>query len=235
PPLPRGLYAIVDDASPHAPLTLVQAFLRGGARVIQLRFKALGSAALVECARAALRLCREHKALLFINDRADLVRLVNADGVHLGQDDLPVADARRILAPHQTIGLSTHSDAEIDRALTLGVDCIGFGPVFATATKTATAPGSAPLPPPHGIEGLSRAVARARNLPVIAIGGLGQANTAQVAGAGAHCVAAISELCRAEDPESAARSLVQEFARGANQRHDVLGAAARAGGPHGLA
>lgn len=232
PVLPSGLYAIIDDASPHAPLALVRAVLRGGARVVQLRFKQTGSRALVEAARAALPLCREAGALLFLNDRPDLALLVGADGVHLGQDDLPLAEARRILGPGPLLGLSTHSDAELDAALAQGADCVGFGPVFATATKAATDRGSTPLPPPHGLAGLALAVARARGTPVIAIGGLGAGTAAAVGGAGAHCLAAIAEVCHAADPELAARALVQGFTQGRNARGAVQQAAARAGGPH---
>lgn len=232
PVLPAGLYAIVDDASPQAPLALVRAVLRGGAKVVQLRFKQSGSRALVEAARAALPLCRAAGALLFLNDRPDLARLVGADGVHLGQDDLPLAEARRILGPGPLLGLSTHGDAEIDAALAQGADCLGFGPVFATATKSATAPGSAPLPQPHGIAGLSRAVARARGTPVIAIGGLTAGRAAAVGGTGAHCLAAISELCHAADPEQAARALLEAFEQGRRALAAVQAAAAVAGGPH---
>jgi thiamine-phosphate pyrophosphorylase len=155
-------------------------------------------------AREARRLCAG-KALLLINDRPDVARLAEADGVHLGQEDLPCEAARALLGPGALIGVSTHSDAEIDRALS--ADYIGFGPVFATASK----PGS-PLPPPHGIEGLRRAVRRSR-VPVVAIGGITAANAGAVAGAGARCASAIAWLCSAEDPEAAARAMAQAFAR----------------------
>lgn len=203
PSLPAGLYAIVDGSAPRPPLDLVGAFVRGGAAVIQLRLKEAGAGELLRVAREARRLCAG-KALLLINDRPDVARLAEADGVHLGQEDLPCEAARALLGPGALIGVSTHSDAEIDRALS--ADYIGFGPVFATASK----PGS-PLPPPHGIEGLRRAVRRSR-VPVVAIGGITAANAGAVAEAGARCASAIAWLCSAEDPEAAARAMAQAFA-----------------------
>src|SRR5436190_1513473 len=203
-PLPAGLYAIVDGSAARPPLDLVGAFVRGGAAIVQLRLKQAGAGELVSVARQARKLCAGH-ALLLINDRADVARLAEADGVHLGQDDLPAAAAREILGPHAIIGVSTHSDAEIDGAD--DADYIGFGPVFATVSK----PGAV-LPAPHGIEGLRRAVQRSK-VPVVAIGGIGKDNAGEVARSGARCAAAIAELCNAADPEAAARALAEAFRR----------------------
>jgi thiamine-phosphate pyrophosphorylase len=130
--------------------------------------------------------------------------------VHLGQEDVPVEAARAVVGPDALVGVSTHSDAEIDAAVAAGADYLGFGPVFATASK----PG-APLPPPHGLEGLRRAVQRAAPVPVVAIGGLAAGSAAGVASSGARCLAAIGELCRAADPEEAARRLASAFEGGA--------------------
>ncbi|HTO99658.1 MAG TPA: thiamine phosphate synthase [Myxococcales bacterium] len=203
PLLPAGLYAIVDGSAPRPPLELVGAFVRGGAAVVQLRLKQAGAGELLRLAREARKLCAG-KALFLVNDRPDVARLAEADGVHLGQEDLPCEAARAILGPAALIGVSTHSAEEIDRSQS--ADYIGFGPVFATASK----PG-APLPPPHGIEGLREAVRRSR-VPVVAIGGITAANAGMVAEAGARCAAAIASLCNAEDPESAARELARAFA-----------------------
>lgn len=189
PALPKGAYCIVDEASGQPPARLVRAFVENGAAVVQLRFKEAGAGELLRIAREARALCAG-RALLLVNDRPDVAKLACADGVHLGQDDLPVADARELLGPDALIGVSTHSDAEIDAAA--GADYIGFGPVFATRSK----PGAV-LPPPHGLEGLRRAVARSR-LPVVAIGGITVATVGAVAATGARCAAAIAELC--EDP-----------------------------------
>lgn len=204
----RGLYAIADGGGAHAPLALVEAFLRAGATVVQLRLKRAGAGDLLSVAQEAARACRARGALLLVNDRPDVARLAGADGVHLGQDDLPVAEARAVLGGDAIVGLSTHSDAELEAALAAGADYVGFGPVFATATKARTAPGAAPLPPPHGPSGLARAVARARGVPVIAIGGITAANAGLLASAGAAGAAAIGELCGAPDPEARARALI---------------------------
>ncbi len=213
----RGLYAIADDgfaATPDALLGLIDAFLRGGARAVQLRCKRLGSRELLGLARAAAARCHGAGALLFVNDRVDLALLAGADGAHLGQDDLPLREARALAGSELLLGLSTHSDAEIDRALAEGADCLGFGPAFATRTKQATAPGAAALPPPHGLEGVRAAVQRARGRPLIAIGGIDEPRAEQLGRTGCACVAAISELCRAPDPEAKARALQAAFARG---------------------
>jgi len=217
----RGLYAIADDsfaATPQALLSLVEAMLRGGARVVQLRAKRLGAGPLAEVARAAAARCRESGALLFINDRPDVALLCGADGVHLGQGDLPLSDARALLGPDVLLGLSTHSDAEVDAAIAAGADCLGFGPAFETATKRATAPGAAALPPPHGVEGVRRAVLRAGAVPLIAIGGIEGARAEEVAAAGAACTAVISAICGARDPEQATRALAASLERGAARR-----------------
>jgi len=204
----RGLYAIADGSpgSTLPPLELVAAFLRGGVRVVQLRLKDVGDAELLRVAEAASIQCRQAGALFFVNDRPDLARLCGADGVHLGQEDLPIEAARAVLGPDALIGLSTHSDAELDAAIAAGADCVGFGPIFATSSK----PGS-PLPPPHGFAGLRRATSRAHGVPVIAIGGLTEQHASEAARAGARCLAAIGELCRAADPEAAARRLAHAF------------------------
>jgi thiamine-phosphate pyrophosphorylase len=202
PSLPSGVYAIVDGSATRPPLDLVGAFVRGGAAVVQLRLKEAGAGELLRLAREARKLCAG-RALLLVNDRPDVARLAEADGVHLGEEDLPWPAARAILGPRALIGVSTHSDAEIDAAQ--GADYIGFGPIFATASK----PG---LPLPHGIEGLRRAVRRS-GIPLVAIGGITNERAPEVAGAGARCVAAIGQLCFAPDPELATREMAKAFAR----------------------
>jgi thiamine-phosphate pyrophosphorylase len=202
-PLPQGVYAIADGSAGRPPLDLVAAFVRGGAAVVQLRLKRAGAGELLRVAREARRICAG-KALLLVNDRPDVALLAEADGVHLGQEDLPWQAARWILGPRALIGVSTHSDAEIDGAQ--GADYLGFGPIFPTSSK----PGS-PLPPPQGIEGLRRAVQRSKT-PIVAIGGITSKNARAVAEAGARCAAAIAEFCNSPDPEQAVRALRQAFA-----------------------
>lgn len=202
PGLPRGVYAIVDGSAARPPLELVGAFVRGGAAVVQLRLKDTGAGELLRLARESRRLCAG-KALLIINDRPDLARLSEADGVHLGQEDLPIAAARAVVGPKALIGISTHSDQEIDAAA--GADYVGFGPIFATQSKSG-----APLPPPHGVAGLRRAVKRAR-LPVVAIGGITVTTAKALSVTEVRCVAAIAELCNAPDPEKRTREMVEAF------------------------
>jgi thiamine-phosphate pyrophosphorylase len=198
------VYAVVDGPAARPPLELVAAFVRGGAAVIQLRLKGAGAGELLRVALEARKLCAG-RALLLVNDRPDVAKLVEADGVHLGQDDLPWQAARAILGPRALIGVSTHSDAEIDAAQ--GADYIGFGPIFPTRSKPGV-----DLPTPHGIDGLRRAVQRSK-APVVAIGGITIENAAEVASAGARCAAAIAALCAAPDPEGATRALARAFAR----------------------
>ncbi|MFL5246322.1 MAG: thiamine phosphate synthase [Myxococcales bacterium] len=202
----QGVYAIVDGGSTATPLALVAAFLEGGARVVQLRLKDAPAGDLFRVAVESVALCRVRGALLLVNDRPDVARCADADGVHLGQDDLPPAAAREILGPDAIVGISTHSDAEIDAAKAAGADYVGFGPVFATRSK-----GKSPLPPPHGTAGLRRAVERASPLPVVAIGGITVATVAEVARAGARCAAAIAELCAAPDPATRTREMARAF------------------------
>jgi thiamine-phosphate pyrophosphorylase len=198
------VYAIVDGSAARSPLDLVGAFVRGGAAVVQLRLKGAAAGELLRVAREARKLCAG-RALLLVNDRPDVARLAEVDGVHLGQEDLPWPAARAIVGPRALVGVSTHSDAEIDAAQ--GADYIGFGPIFPTASKPI-----APLPPPHGLDGLRRAVQRSQ-APVVAIGGITIATAPEVARAGARCVAAIAQLCNAPDPEAATREMAQAFAR----------------------
>lgn len=195
--LPHGVYAIADGSAGRPILDLVGAFVKGGAAVVQLRLKNVGTGEFLKLARAARGLCRE--TLFFVNDRADIARLAEADGLHLGQDDLPLEQARAIVGPGMIIGISTHSNDEIDAAQS--ADYIGFGPIFPTKSK----PGAV-LPPPHGLEGLEKAVQRSK-IPVVAIGGITASNASGVFAAGARCAAAIAELCNAPDPEAAVRSL----------------------------
>jgi thiamine-phosphate pyrophosphorylase len=169
---------------------------------VQLRLKDAGAGELLRIAREARRICAG-RALFLVNDRPDVAKLAKADGVHLGQDDLPLAEARALLGPQAVIGISTHSEAEILAAQ--AADYIGFGPIFDTRSK----PGAI-LPPPHGIAGLRRAVGLSRR-PVVAIGGITAATAPEVSAAGARCAAAIAELCGAADPEAAVRSMAKAF------------------------
>ncbi len=139
--------------------------------------------------------------IFIVNDRVDVAKAIGADGVHLGQEDLPLADARAILGPGKLIGISTHTLAQAVEAESGGVDYIGFGPIFPTATKEN--PG-----PVVGVDGLREVRARVR-IPVVAIGGITAKNAGDVRAAGADGVAVVSAVLAAADPKAAIAKLMQ--------------------------
>lgn len=199
-----GLYAILDPAQCRGrnPRTIAEAILRGGCARLQLRSKELADRELVPLARDLAHLARAHHVPFIVNDRPDIAVLADADGLHLGQDDLPITEARRF-APTLEIGVSTHSLAQAIRAAEEGASVIGFGPVFATTTKDNP-------DPVVGLERL-REVVRAAGIPVVAIGGIDLTRIADIAESGATYAACISALCAADDPESAARTIHARF------------------------
>ena len=187
---------------------VVAAAVRGGATLVQLREKAFGDAELVEAARALKARLAPLGVPLIVNDRVEAAQAAGADGVHLGQDDLDAARARAILGPDALIGVSAgtaEEAARVDRGL---ADYVGIGPVYATATKPDAGP-------PIGIAGLAALAATLAPLPVVAIGGLGVREAAQVmAGGAAGGIAVVSAICGAHDPEAAARALRREIDAG---------------------
>lgn len=170
----------------------LEAAVRGGVDLVQLREKALADGALLSVLEEARAFTRRLGVPLVVNDRPDLAVLVGADYVHVGQDDLPPAAARRFGLP---VGLSTHSPAELDRA---EADYIGVGPVYATPTKEGR--------PAVGLELVRHAAERAR-MPWFAIGGIDTGNVTDVVGAGATRIAVVRAIGDADDPEQAARAL----------------------------
>ncbi len=205
--LPKGLYALIDDSvRPGLDLAATaEAALKGGARVLQLRLKHLGDRAALELARRVVALGRPLRARVLINDRVDLALLAKADGVHLGQTDLPVAEARAVLGPAALIGATTRSLVEIQQAAREGADHVGLGPVFPTTTKA--------IPHPLlGVDALAKICALSP-LPIVAIAGIRLDNIHAVAGAGAHCAAVAGALLEGTDVAAAARALVAEFFR----------------------
>jgi thiamine-phosphate pyrophosphorylase len=188
---------LVCDARPDA---FLDRALRGGVDIVQLRIKQPSSDdEIVATGRRYAAVCAGHGALLIINDRPDLVAAAGADGVHVGQDDIPLHEARRIVGPGRIVGLSTHSPAQIDAAgQRPEVDYIGVGPVHATPTK--------PGRPAVGLELVRYASAHAAT-PFFAIGGIDVTNAAAVHAAGADRIAVVRALTDAEDPEQAARVL----------------------------
>ena len=172
--------------------------LEGGVDVFQLREKDARDDELLAGAAIARGLCDAAGALLIVNDRPDLARLAGADGVHVGQDDASVADARAQAGAELIVGLSTHTPNQIDAARTAGADYIGVGPVHATPTK--------PGRPAVGLD-LVRYAAKAAELPWFAIGGIDEASVGLVAAAGARRVAVVRAIAEAADPRDAAQAI----------------------------
>jgi thiamine-phosphate pyrophosphorylase len=197
------LYLVCDARSD----AFLEAALRGGVDIVQLRVKEPeGDEQLLVTGRRYAEVCSAHGALFILNDRPDLVLAAGADGVHVGQDDTPVTDARRIVGAERLIGLSTHSPAQIDAAGHTDADYIGVGPVHATPTKAGR--------PPVGTALVEYAAVNART-PFFAIGGIDLTNVDAVRAAGAQRIAVVRALTDAEDPEAAARALRSEVLLGA--------------------
>ncbi len=202
--LPSRLYPIIDTLGDdrRSYTQLARAILAAGAPFVQLRVKHLATGAFVDVAREVKALADAAGAQLIINDRADIARLIDAAGVHLGQDDLPPDAARAILGDGKIIGVSTHNLAQAAAAARTGlVDYIGFGPIFATASKERP-------DPVQGLGGLRR-VRRAVTLPIVAIGGITAATLPAVLEAGADAVAMIGEIVRAADVTATVRRLLE--------------------------
>ena len=192
----RGFYAVLDrddEALAHA--------LVSEARVLQVRIKPRGgrcdTADLLRIAQMARRVCDDAGAALIINDRIDVALAVDADGVHLGQTDLSIDDARRI-AGDLWIGISTHNTAQVRAACEAGADYLGFGPVFATSSKERP-------DPVQGFDGLEAAVAAAKGRPLVAIGGITTADVAAIYRTGVPAICAISAVNQTRDPRDTAR------------------------------
>jgi thiamine-phosphate diphosphorylase len=200
---PSCLYPIADTLGDpqHSYAELAAAIVRGGARLLQLRVKDRTTRDFVQIARDVKTITDAAGALLIINDRADIAALVDAAGVHVGQNDLSAETARLALGPDKIVGVSTHTVAQAEAAARSGAATyIAFGPIFATASKTNP-------DPVQGIEALRR-VRRIGDLPIVAIGGITAATMAEVVDAGAEAVAMIGEIVRASDVEAKVRSLL---------------------------
>ena len=187
------IYAITDAGlSLGRPLEeVVSALMGAGVRILQYREKKLKGGAMLEECRLLRRLTREAGACFIVNDHIDIAMLVQADGVHVGQEDLPVPEVRSLVGPDMIIGLSTHMPQQAREARSLGADYIGVGPIFATNTKEDVVD-------PVGYEYLDW-VARNAELPFVAIGGIKRHNITEVARHGARCCSLVSELVGAPD------------------------------------
>ena len=203
PVLPRGLYGITAEKFSHgrSNIEVARYMLAGGIRLIQYREKRPHKSfrvMLAEC-RAIRALTRAAGALFIVNDYPALAQLVDADGVHVGQDDLPVAEVRRLLGPGKLIGLSTHGPEQAEAAVEAGADYIGVGPIFATQTKDDVCA-------PVGLGYLDHVV-RTCPLPFVAIGGIKEHNLAEVMAHGARTVCLVTEIVGAADIPATVRRL----------------------------
>ena len=212
-PLPSlpPLYPIVDEGaanlSGHTVPALAQAFLEGGARLLQIRAKLAPSGRFVEQVLAVAALAHPAGALVVINDRVDVALAAGVRAVHVGQDDVPAAMVRRFLGPEGIIGLSTHTRAQIDAALYEPIDYLAIGPIFDTTSKD---PGYDAV----GLELIAYAASKTE-LPIVAIGGITLERARRVLDAGARSVAVIGDLLRTGDPAARVGEFLQALRAGA--------------------
>jgi len=197
--LPSHFYAIVDPIAGHDPVDLARTMLEAGARIMQLRLKNVTTRDFLAAARAISQLCHRRDAIFIVNDRIDITMLSDADGVHLGQNDLPLEEGRNLLGPDKIIGVST-SSVEIAQAAEIGgADYIGFGPMYPGGLKN-TKQG-------RGLEGLAQ-VRAAVKLPIVAIGGITEATVPEVLAAGADAAAIITDVAKAADIPAKIKSIL---------------------------
>ncbi len=193
------------DAQPHGedPEPLLRAALSGGVDIVQLREKSLPRREIELAALTFRRLCDTYSALFVVNDDPDLARACNADGVHVGQEDMAPAEVREAVGPDAIVGLSTHSEAQIAAAGEQPVDYVSVGPIWETPTKQGR--------PAVGLDLVSHAAANAAH-PFFAIGGIDPSNAAQVVEAGARRLCVVRAIRDAEDPAAVAEQLRGAFA-----------------------
>jgi thiamine-phosphate pyrophosphorylase len=203
-----SLYLVTDRvlARGRPTLDIVRAAVAGGVTCVQLREKRCATREFIAEARVLLGFLKPRAIPLIVNDRLDVALAVGADGVHLGQSDMPIELARRIAGDSMIIGVSAESTADAVAAEKAGADYIGVSPIFATPTKTDTAT-------PFGLAGLA-AVRLAVKIPLVGIGGINLQNAAEVIRHGADGIAVVSAIVAAEDPELAARELCGRIRRG---------------------
>lgn len=198
----RGLYLVTDRAlCGGRPLEeVVLRSVKGGARYVQIREKDQTTRDFIEEALRIKEILAPFRVPLIVNDRVDVALAVGAEGVHVGQDDMPYRVARSLMGPGAIVGLSVETWEDVEEAEKIDCDYLGVSPVFATPTKTDTKGA-------WGLDGLARIRAFSRHA-LVAIGGINPSNAAQVVEAGADCLAVVSAICAADDPEAVSRELV---------------------------
>ena len=197
--LPSHFYAMIDPAGGHEPVMLAETMLEAGARIMQLRLKDAPGRDFLAAARAIAEMCRKRGATLIVNDRVDIAILAGAHGVHLGQTDLPLDAARRIIGNDRMIGISTHNVEQARAAEDGGADYVGFGPMYPGGLRNNVAG--------KGLDEL-RAIRAAVKIPIVAIGGITEARVAETLAAGADAVAIITDVVKAPDLGAKVRSIL---------------------------
>ncbi len=199
----RGVYLVTDRGlcRNRSLQDIVLQAVQGGAAYVQLREKDLSTRGFVEEAIRIKKLLAPYHVPLIINDRIDVALASGADGIHIGQEDMPYATARMLMGEKAIIGLSVETWEDVETAEKLAVDYIGVSPVFATPTKTDTKE-------PWGLEGLKKIKAFSHH-PLVAIGGINEMNARAVVSAGADCLAVVSAICAADNPEAATRKILE--------------------------
>lgn len=209
--LPSPLYAILDRsvAGSRSLFDLLELVLAGGCRLIQLREKTMPAVEILPLAREFARRCRDSGALFIVNDRADIAVAADADGLHVGQDDMPAREARGLLRRGMVLGVSTHDEDQARAAVADGADYVAVGSIFPTTSRVD-----------FQLVGtdLIRRVRPAVPVPLVAIGGITIDNAAEVIRAGADGVAVISALCAHHDPEAATRAFLDRLQTAARSR-----------------
>ncbi len=201
-----GVLHVITDTTLQSQFThaeLAELAIAGGADTIQFRQKYGTTRELITTAQSIQTICKQHKVPLIVNDRADIALAVGAAGAHFGQDDMPVAIGRRILATNAIIGASARTEEKILEAISAGADYIGFGPIYGTTSK----------PDAETAKGLDRLrrICDIAACPVIAIGGIGVQTAADVIRAGAHGIAVISAVCAHPEPTVSTQTLLNEI------------------------
>ena len=195
------LYLVTDDQQDLATLKrVVKKAVEGGVTMVQVREKHGDVRAFIERAQAVKDILKDTDVPLIVNDRVDVALAVDADGVHLGQSDMPAIIARELIGPNKILGLSIENEEQLAEADSLPIDYIGLSAIFATPTKTNTKK--------HwGIDGLKMAL-ETTSLPIVAIGGINESNIPQLSATGVHGLALVSAICHADDPKTASEYLL---------------------------
>lgn len=195
------LYLVTDDQQDLATLKrVVRKAVEGGVTMVQVREKHGDVRAFIERAQAVKDILKDTDVPLIVNDRVDVALAVDADGVHLGQSDMPAIIARELIGPNKILGLSIENEEQLAEADSLPIDYIGLSAIFATPTKTNTKK--------HwGIDGLKMAL-ETTSLPIVAIGGINESNIPQLSATGVHGLALVSAICHADDPKTVSEYLL---------------------------